>query len=84
MEIFNFLWLIWDHYLPHRTIDPLDPHSYPPGWGSNLGALHKINSAPKLYEEILHLDCQLNRCETYWLPYKCANFKEHSVAHCAK
>ena len=39
MEMFNFLWFIWNHYLPLtpplRMIDPLTPIA-PTGWGANL------------------------------------------------
>ena len=54
MEFFNFLWLIWVLYLPlapilYRTIDPLDPRSYPQSGvqiypKSNL--LHKVSLQP--------------------------------------
>ena len=44
MEIFNFLWLIWDHYL---TLAPTKNNRppWPPGWGLNLGAPFKTKLA---------------------------------------
>ena len=51
MEFFNFLWLIWVHYLPLPPTQkdrPPRPPQLPPGWGPNLGALHKTKSAPQI------------------------------------
>ena len=39
MEFFNFLWLIWVHYLPLPPTQkdrPPRPPQLPPGWGPNL------------------------------------------------
>ena len=51
MEFFNFLWLILVHYLPLPPTQkdrPPRPPQLPPGWGPNLGALHKTKSAPQI------------------------------------
>ena len=44
MEFFNFLWLIWDHYIP---LAPTQKDT--PPWDPDLGALHKIKSAPQFF-----------------------------------
>ena len=51
MEFSNFLWHIWVHYLslPLTQKDkPPRPPQLPPGWGPNLGALHKIKLASQI------------------------------------
>ena len=51
MDFFNFLWLIWVHYLPLPPTQkdrPPRPPQLPPGWGPNLGALHKTKLAPQI------------------------------------
>ena len=51
MEFFDFLWLILVHYLPLPPTQkdrPPRPPQLPPGWGPNLGALHKTKSAPQI------------------------------------
>ena len=51
MDVLNFLLLIWVHYLPLPPTQkdrPPRPPQLPPGWGPNLGALHKTKLAPQI------------------------------------
>ena len=51
MEFFDFLWLILVHYLPLPPTQkdrPPRPPQLPPGWGPNLGALHKTKFSPQI------------------------------------